>query len=495
MPEKQGDQNDSIKLLEKPLFAKFLETHQGAVDEVTRAAKILNDKPDRDAALKKLLPTLSKKVINVFFSYKKKANDVETANEIIKILRQLSADKLNITHQGEFEKGIKWREAIKQGVKSANWFILLLPDPSDDWDWCLFETGLFVAQATSADRLICLHHPNIARPSEISEFNSVPATQEDIEKFLKMALVDDNPVSGLPAVNKAVEDNIPEYATKIVNAIRPPSQSLYKEIFEPYVELRIPKPDKLTSIDDMDGATIVSSNKDALLIFDYKDQPKTWGKLHSTVSEKTSDQRWREELFHVVRKVGGGRNFFPVQAVFHGKNGKIYKPVVNAICRRGKSGDIETFCIIFAEEVGALDDRETPKNLALMGYMLRYTFRFRWEILEKFTQRPLDVDDIQRLDNALRRIKVDSESRGFTDPKALIDLFPEEKKARVGEMFQDWFKARNPEGTGTLDIAIREEDPVQAQAILKEFIPINQEFLEMTSKILTKLIENTAAEN
>jgi len=495
MPEENIDHNNSLEFLQNPPFASFLETHQGSLDEVTNAARILCEKTDRDKALEKLLPALSKKVINVFFSYKKKAKDEDAAYEIIKILRQLSADKLNIIHQGEFEKGKNWREAIKEGVKSANWFILLLPDPSDDWDWCLFETGLFVAQATSADRLICLHHPNIARPSEISEFNSVPATQEDIEKFLKMALVDDNPISGLPAVNKSVSDQIPDYATKIVNAIRPPSRTLYKEIFEPYIELSIPNADQLTSADDLDDATIISSNKDALLIFDYKEQPKNWGKLHSTVSQSTDDHRWRDDLFHVLRKIGNGRNFFPVQSVFNGKNGKIYKPVVNGVCRQGEDGDIETFCIIFAEEVGAIDDSDTPKNLALIAYLLRYTFRFRWEILEKFTQKPLTVDDIPLLDNALRRVKVDTESRGLTDQRALIDIFPDDTRHRLEAMAQDWATVRNPEGTGSLDKAINEKDPDKVQTILKNFIPTNQEFLEIASRTLTRLIENSAVDN
>ena len=383
-------------VLENPVVKKFLESNQNAVKEVTNAARILANNPDVDTALAKLLPALGNKVINVFFSYKKK--DEETATQIIQILRELSAEKLNIVHQAEFDAGINWRDAVKRGIKSANWFILLLPDPSDDWDWCLFETGLFVAQATSADRLICMHHPNVDRPSQISDFESIPARQADVEKFLRMALIEENPISGLPALNKAVEKSICKRATEIVNVIRPPSNGLHREVFEPYVELRIENPEDLASEADLDGATILSSNQRALDIFDYYESPDTWGDLHQTISGKTDDHRWRKELFHVIRKIASKRKFFPVQAVFHSANGKIYRPVVNAVNRNGKGGSIESFCLIFAEEVGAFDDTETPKTLALVGYILRFSFRFRWEVLEKFTKRPLTVDDIQRID-------------------------------------------------------------------------------------------------
>ena len=39
--------------------------------------------------------------------------------------------------------GKPWRNKIREEIHRANWFILLLPDPSEDWDWCLYETGMF----------------------------------------------------------------------------------------------------------------------------------------------------------------------------------------------------------------------------------------------------------------------------------------------------------------------------------------------------------------
>ena len=484
MSESNETPND---VLEKPAIKEFLESNQNLVNEVTTAAKILQGNPDIDTALTKLLPALSNKIINVFFSYKTK--DETTATQIIQILRELSAEKLKIVHQGEFEAGTNWRDTIKRGIKSANWFILLLPDPSDDWDWCLFETGLFVAHATSADRLICLHHPNIERPSQISEFESIPATQTEVEKFLRMALIEDNPISGLSALNKAVEKNIHKYATDIVNVIRPPSNRLHREIFEPYIELRVENPEELTDEADLENATVISSNQQALDIFDYLEQPDTWGNLHETVTNNTDDHRWRKELFHVIRKISSKRKFYPVQAVFKSANGKIYKPVVNAVNRNGKGGGIESFCIIFAEEVGVFDDSETPKNLAIVGHILKFAFRFRLEVLEKFTKRPLTGDDIPLIDNAIRRIKVDTESRGISDPNALINAFPEENRGAIEYMLKKWNLVRNPDGTGTLDIAIENKDVEYVQEILKDFITLNQEFLEMASNRLISLLQ------
>ena len=490
MPRNSENPSD---LLKNPVIQDFLKNNPHAVKQVTAAARLLANNDDGDAALIKLLPALGNKIINAFFSYKKK--DEETVLQIIQKLRELSAEKLNIVHQDEFDAGMNWRDAITSGIKYANWFILLLPDPSDDWDWCLFETGLFVARATSADRLICLHHPNIDRPSQISDFESIPATQDDVERFLRMALIEDNPIPGLSALNKAAEKSINKHAMEIVNVIRPPSSSLCREIFEPYIELRIENPEGLASKEDLDVAPIISSNKAALDIFDYLKQPNDWGSLHETISIKTDDHRWRNELYHVIQKIGKGRKFFPVQAVFQSINGKMYKPVVNAINRNGEEDSIESFFIVFAEEVSVIDETETPRDITLVVYMLRISFRFRWEVLEKFTKQPLKEDDIPLIDNALRRIKVDSESRGIRDDNDFLKAFPKENWARIEEMVKEWNAVHNPSGKGTLDIAIENKDPDKIQKILKKFIPMNQEFLEIASNQLASLLHQNLPAN
>ena len=60
------------ELIDNPEISGFLATHQGADEFVRKAARELAGKPDAHAALKKLLPALTSKAVNVFFRYKKK---------------------------------------------------------------------------------------------------------------------------------------------------------------------------------------------------------------------------------------------------------------------------------------------------------------------------------------------------------------------------------------------------------------------------------------
>ena len=406
------------------------------------------------------------------------------------MLRKKSADKLKVTYQKDFTEkivGRQWREEIGDAVREANWFILLLPNPGDDLDWCLYETGLFEAQRSSADRLICLHHPDTKIPSPIEDYHAVAATVPEVEKFLRMILVNNNPVPGMEPINKSIESEIPTFAKEIVDAIRAPIK-IVRETYEPWVELKIDSPEALQHRDDIDQATIIEANQGALDIFNLLVKKPKWGEFRADLLEPAGDSRWREELFQAIRMIAQGRKFFPVQAVFNTRDGRIFRPVVCAVDRDGKGGPIEAFHITFAEEVSAIDTTAMPQNMSVLATLLRFTFRFRWEVLERFAKGAITEDDIGRLDNALWRIRVDWESRGIGGPDDIIALFPKEKKQLVKDMLTEWATVNNEDGTGELDKAIKDKNMEKIPVILKRFLPMNQKFLELVTARFSELV-------
>jgi hypothetical protein len=476
--------------LKNPEIEEFLKANQNSRSEIETAADILEGQPDAEKALKKLLPSLASKEIRVFFSYKKK--DEETAKAIVGLLRKWSADKLKITYQYEFGDeivGKKWRDKIHQEINQANWFILLLPDPRDDWDWCLYETGLFEAQVTSADRLICLHHPDTEIPSPIEGYQSVTATQDEVEKFLKMIFTHENPIAGLGPVNKAIENEIPALAGDIVNAIRTPLQ-LVREIYEPWIELIIDNPGQLKNKSELDQAIVKEANQRALNLFRLLRKKPTWGEFwRSLPGSDNGDDQWREDLFRVIRKIGNDHQFYPVQSVFRNAEGKMFRPVVCAVDRDRKEGAIKIIHITFTEDVVAVDRSSMPRDLSMLANTLRSTFRFRWEVLEKYGHAPITEDDVECLETALLRIRHDWESRNIGSEMDILALFPEKaQEGRLIEMLAQWHKVRNDEKTGELDIAIRDKDTEKIPLILNRFLPVNQEFLEMAAERFASII-------
>lgn len=483
------------QLLSEPEIAKFIETHQGASGRITQAAELLVEKDDALKALKKLLPALTEKEIYVFFSYKKK--DELAAETIVGLLRKNSAGKIKITYQKDFTEeyvGKRWRAKIREEIHRANWFILLFPDPSDDWDWCLFETGIFEAQLTSADRLVCLHHPDTKIPDPIEGYHAVSATIPEVEKFLRMIFLNDNPVYGLKPINGSMNpQEITTLSKEIVDAIRPPQGCFIRQTYEPWVELKFENSSNLQKKDDLDQALVQDANREALSLFDFRDKPSTLGELRSGLPEDKQDDRWREELFHVIRKIIDGRKFSPVQAVFQTNDGRLIRPVACAVDRVGSiDGPIEVFHITFNEEVAAIDVSSMPKDISVLATYLRYAFRFRWEVLEKFGTSPMSEDDVKRLHNTLERIRANVTSRGIRGVDEILGLFTPEQGNRIREMHHDWYQTSNLTRNGELDIAIQNKEVDKIPEILARFIPASQEFLKITADRFSELVTQIA---
>ncbi|MCU7878486.1 MAG: hypothetical protein KZQ84_17125 [Candidatus Thiodiazotropha sp. (ex Lucinoma borealis)] len=74
------------ELLHEPDIADYINRHQGAADNIRRAADQLAGETDSLKSLTKLLPALTQKSVNVFFSYK--AKDEKTAKAVVDILRK-----------------------------------------------------------------------------------------------------------------------------------------------------------------------------------------------------------------------------------------------------------------------------------------------------------------------------------------------------------------------------------------------------------------------
>jgi hypothetical protein len=130
-----------------------------------------------------------------------------------------------------------------------------------------------------------------------------------------------------------------------------------------------------------------------------------------------------------------------------------------------------------------------PAELAALGTLLRFTFRFRWEVLERFSKGPLGADDVEQLDVNLRRIIVDWESRGAAPQTDVLALFPEPKAAdRLRQMTAEWRRLCNRDKTGELDVAIANKDTTKIPALLSTILPMNQEFLEMAADRFAELV-------
>jgi hypothetical protein len=121
----------------------------------------------------------------VFFSHKLK--DKHVAHSIKRLLTENTADVAYFVSE-DIEKGDNWHKAITEQLDNARFLVLVFTDPDEDWSWCLYETGFFDALAragtTKTRRIHCLHHPKTGPPKPIAHLQPIPATKEEVVKWL-----------------------------------------------------------------------------------------------------------------------------------------------------------------------------------------------------------------------------------------------------------------------------------------------------------------------
>lgn len=307
-----------MSILQNHRVVDLVEQNEHAKEGIERAAIFLENEPNPIAAIYEAARAHIEGKINVFFSYK--SQDEETAKVIVNKLRLYAAGKLEIVYAGEFAKtiaGANWNDKIRESIKKAHWFILLLPDPSVDWDWCLFETGIFRGKMVSdkVNKLFCLHHPDQPDlPPQIKEFQAIKAETKTVEGFLENIYLDSGVMPGMEPINPHFKSEIPEIAKEIVDAIEPPTHGQDFSFHPKNVTIKISIPhdedeniqrEKLDNFlkeaKDLNAAKIVKIDELALDIFGKNSQPATWGDLIERVCEKYPDQEWLNELCNSIR--------------------------------------------------------------------------------------------------------------------------------------------------------------------------------------------------
>ena len=468
------------------LINEFIGRKEECAKKIINSIKAIKNEEQLDLipAVKKLSRALYNNKIKIFFSYKLK--DEPAATAVVEAMRSAS-DRLDITYAKDFKTGKDYREKIIRATRNAHWFILLLPDPDEDWDWCLYESGLFRANTFPGDRLVCIHHKDSKIPDQISNFNAVAATKEKLTSFLNELFCKDNPIPGMDRINEnAMTASIAEI---IAREVSPPS-TLKTIPFHDFVSVKVSDDNPLESNEDLNKMRIIDCTQGKIASFGKSEPPNTWEELISNVVTPDNDQ-WRSELRMAIKAARKKNIPNEINSTFAGCNNKHYRPILHAKTQSVSTGQIRSFSIDFVEDISVVDQESIPQSVSILAAALKLALRFRWEILEnkRYHDHVMCEEEADELRMSIDRILIEGISAGLMDKELLKSQFEkEEDKSRIDEMFEQWFKVFNNEGTGILDDALREKNALAASKILKELAPLNKEFLKMVSHRFTEVL-------
>jgi len=119
----------------------------------------------------------------VFVSHKH--DDHALAETVKTTLEGLSGRIECFVSGSDLSAGSDWNAEIRSQQAKSHLLILLFTEPSCNWDWCLYEAGLFTSLGVAEDHsVVCLHRPQNALPRPLKNLQGVPVEAVPLRQFL-----------------------------------------------------------------------------------------------------------------------------------------------------------------------------------------------------------------------------------------------------------------------------------------------------------------------
>ena len=283
----------------------------------------------------------------VFISHKH--GDHEFAAAVDEALRSLSPTLECFVSGSNISAGTEWNHEIRDALRKSHVLILLFTNPSQNWDWCLYEAGLFTRlDHEDVHSVVSLFHSDGVAPRVLENLQGVRARQSEIAVFLESLckstwLVSDDWRRGalnsdiLPervdAAAKQIERAFPDTVTP---AAQHPCHRVVLDLSGATESWdRIPDDARV-----VEGSTATEMFTLSLFQVASGSRTRTWGELVAAVGGQ--DAPWRRQLDRRFAAALRGELFPPTTATLRAfaleeRHRRHYRPIIYEIDRAPSS--------------------------------------------------------------------------------------------------------------------------------------------------------------
>ena len=315
---------------------------------------------------------------------------------------------------------------IRGSLQRANCFILLVPDDTDEREWPIYEAGIFAGHMLPGDRLICLHHPEVAIPKQLEAFQGIVADAAGIAQLLRVLLIEPDIVPGSPAINPNADGLVAGHAAEVAKLFVGP-RTLKPRATMCYLTLLLATPGQLRDIDDLLSATVTAA-RGLVEMFGYTGGPGCELRDVLSTGEGSLERHrlWLREIAEVINcEVRQTRAPVPFAKFANPDGTKFFRPVLRQV-EEDRQRIVHRIELAVGEHLSGCNGE--PDDLKLMETVLRLCARFRAEVLVpfRFARKP---DDVRRAKQICERIERESYEEGFRDRTLLLPLFEGEERS------------------------------------------------------------------
>ncbi|MEP7112106.1 MAG: toll/interleukin-1 receptor domain-containing protein [Ilumatobacteraceae bacterium] len=279
----------------------------------------------------------------VFISHKHE--DHELATTVDKALRSVSSSVECFVSGANIGAGTDWNREIRESLKRSHLVVLLFTNPTQNWDWCLYEAGLFTRlDEEDVHAVVSLFHPEGSAPRVLQNLQGVPAGQSQLREFLESLCkstwrVSDDWRKG--PLNSRVRPEVLQAAAAQIEDAFPPSRS--HATHHPCHRLLLDLSTASASSDGIPDDALVVEGPGAtetytLSLFQVAsgERSRTWGELIAALDG--ADAPWRRQLDRRFAAALRGELFAPTTATLRAfaleqRQRRHYRPIIYEILR------------------------------------------------------------------------------------------------------------------------------------------------------------------
>jgi hypothetical protein len=421
--------------------------------------------------------------LRVFISHK--AKDSAAAQSIKRLLlRRAKDDRVIVFLSSDAEDirgGTLWRESIHKNLREADRLVLLYTDPTDRWDWCLYECGYFLGIHPGADTLTVLTPLGVVPPAPLQERHYVkpqaPSISAWLEKFYDPANIFFN----------GIGTDRDELAKEIAETITPLGSSPY--LPHRFFTVHVPVATANTASQDFPDGAFVDLPSDAAGMFGLMANPRMpWPEFLQVAKAVRFDAI---ALGRSLRDTQNKRVPNTVLPLFKAKDdGKGYRPLIFQVDIHAQ-GELDSKVVL--APIPPSFDPEKSNGLDRVSNLLMIAKLFRDRVIERnapaidaLGSTPPPGEWIAVFEAILYDVELvvtEALNLGLDSTEKITDAFEQKDQAELAKLLTNWFAAR-----GMLKSAVEGRIPTDAHEIFTVMRTINYGYMKLASERLAEIM-------
>ena len=423
----------------------------------------------------------------IFISHKKV--DADAASAIQGSLERLGTrNRLTVFVSEHIAGGTEWFRWIQESLTESNLLLLLYTDRTEDWDWCMYEAGLFTdLKGEETRKVVCIQSTD-DRPEPLKHLQAVKAQSADLISFLEELYLKTDLLKLDEPLSPWLEDRraeIEREAVNMANALM--RRKVETHHFGLHMFIHVANPEEIAENKIPSNALVTSDQSYVWSLFDKEPGTWLWEDLEKE-ARKNKDQRWLTDLAGAMYRAKEKKKVKQIQASFLSvAENKSYRPVLYRADTLA-NGSIR-FKVLFYEDI-SWQFINVPNSIATLVTALVMATRFRYEVLRpyleqfKFLIDPAAIaSTCRQLVNQTEIIEQESDSRGLLNAPRLLDVFDDESdRETVLNMYRDWYVIRSE-----LFEDIQQQRFHKVKTHLQRLSELNEQFLDIGTHRLHEL--------